>query len=192
MAIIRVLTCVSALLTGLCTVALGQTVVRPDSSSSVRTFHDDSITQSIVLERQWLVVRSEVDSAGRRTGRYTVHRIWPGSDTTIASYTDDGAPDAPSIALVADGVPAIVVLSSYTGGFGRDGIPNYTFKVLILTDTLARAYTVGDYGPESPFGSGDVTSFSRSRANMFEFHLAGGPRIRYEHGALSWSVAPAK
>jgi hypothetical protein len=160
-----------------------QATVLPDRLRTPPAFEREKVTLTLYLERQGVAIHSELDRDGRATGHFAVFSIWPLATRFLAAYTD-WAYDQPSVALVADGRPGVVLLASYTGGLGRDRIPNYSFKLLVLHDGgAAEAFSV--VPSEFPgFPSSDVTAFSRSASEGFTLAIKGGPKLVYSHGRL--------
>jgi hypothetical protein len=168
-----------------------QTTVRPDSIAVPPRLQNDTITQSLALEGRWFQVRAERDSRGTPTGHYTVFSVWPDSNRFVTTYIDY-AYDDPAVAFIADGLPAVVVLSSYTGGMGSQRIPNYTFKLLVADahTSSVRAFTL-DPG-DGTFWSNHVVSFSRLVHGGFALRIEGGPVVRYERQVLTWQPPPSR
>jgi hypothetical protein len=138
----------------------------------------------LYLERMGLAVHSELNRDGRATGRFTVFSIWPTAPRYVTSYMEP-AYDWPHLAFIAEGRPAVVLLSSYTGGLGRDHLSNYDFKLLVLFDSdSAQAFSL--VPPDSTaYETADVLAFSRTVAGGFTFQLADGNTFVYREGRLT-------
>jgi hypothetical protein len=158
--------------------AKAQTAIKPDSARTIR-FAEDSAFGSIILRQRILEIRAEqspgppvVRGASRATGRFAVYSVWPGERRQIAVRLDP-AYGAPTVALVADGEPSVVVLSSYTGGLGAQGIPAYSLKIIIL-ERAPRSFTVDEEAPGTALGTAVIESFSRTGNG---FRLQVGPAL---------------
>jgi hypothetical protein len=161
---------------------IAQATVVADTPAKPPIFERTKVAWTLYLERQGIEVNSELDTEGRATGRFAVFSIWPLGRNFLASYTDD-AYDQPSVAFVGNGRPGVVLLASYTGGLGRDRIPNYSFKLLVLRDfESAEAFSIVPKAfPRFP--SADVTSFSRT-GDGFALAIKDGPQLSYSSGRL--------
>src|SRR5690349_2974528 len=136
--ICRSLLLLGVLLTSQNRTGAAQTTVRPDSIRVPPRFRNDTITQSLGLEGHWFQIRSELDSDRTFTGHYTVYTVCPDSTRFITAYADYAYGD-PAVAFIADG-PAVVLLSSYTGGMGSQRITNFTFKLLVADTHTSKVH----------------------------------------------------
>ena len=160
-----------------------QATVLPDTLTTAPTFERDKVAQTVYLERQGLSVRAEVDRDGRPTGHFAVFSTWPMGTKFVAAYTD-WAYDQPSLAFVADGRPGVILLASYTGGLGRDRIPDYAFKLLVLNDSGPNeAFSLVAKEPLQ-FQSSDVSGFTRTGSGGFSLTIRGGPTFTYAQGRV--------
>ena len=160
-----------------------QTTILPDTTRTAPTLERDTVILTLYVERQGIAVRSELDRKGHATGHFAVFSIWPLATRFLTAHTD-WAYDQPSVAFVANGRPAVVLLASYTGGLGRDRIPNYAFKLLVLHDgDSAEAFSVVPTD-RAGFETADVTAFSRTGPGRFSLAIKGGPTLLYSRGRL--------
>lgn len=161
-----------------------QATLPADAANTPPAFEREKVTLTLYLERQGVAVHSELDRDGRTTGNFAVFSIWPRSTRFLTAYTTDSARDQPSVAFVANGRPGVVLLASYTGGQGRDRVPDYDFKLLVLHDgNSAEAFSVMPKGP-AEFETADVKAFSRTGSGGFRLAIQGGPTLLYSKGRL--------
>lgn len=182
------LTCAAAVV--LAAPLLAQAARRPDPSPPTPRFARDTLFQSAVIAHRVLQVRAEVDTAARRlTGRYSVYAVYPNRTRLVAARLIP-ASDAPSVAFISAGDPAVVVLSSYTGGTGRNAVANYHFKLVVAEAEQFRTFTIE---PDSgaTFASPDIKSFDRGPTGSFTLRFADGPMVRYRDGRLTLSTSAA-
>lgn len=191
----------SLALAGLCLLVGGslaaQQAFRADQVPRSVRFARDSLFQATVIAHRVLHVRAELDTtpvAGRQvrprlTGRYAVYDVRPNRTRLIASR-NIAASDAPTIAFISHGDPAVVVLSSYTGGTGRGSVENYSFKLIVAEAEQFRAYTIE---PDSgrTFASADIKGFDRGPTGSFTLRFADGPSLRYRGGRLTLTTSGA-
>lgn len=179
---------------------MAQETFRPDAVPRSVRFTRDTLFESAVIAHRVLQVRAELDTAPpapgsrgarpRLTGRYAVYAVYPNRTRLIAARTAP-AGDAPSITFISHGDPAVVVLSSFTGGTGRSAVDNHSFKILVAEAEQFRAFTVE---PDSgrTFGTPDIKSFDRGPTGSFTLRFADGPSVRYRDGRLSLSTSGAQ
>ncbi len=188
----------SAAFAGIClacsTALRAQASYRPDAAPRAPRFARDTLFQSAVIAHRVLQVRAELDAgsgrpgASRLTGRYTVHAVYPNRTRLIAARLVP-AQDAPSVAFISAGDPAVVVLSSFTGG--RTAGANYSFKVVVAEAEQFRTFTLE---PDSGavFASPDIKGFDRGPTGSFTLRFADGPSVRYRDGRLTLSTSAAQ
>jgi hypothetical protein len=188
----------SAAFAGLCLACgmplLAQASYRPDAAPRAPRFARDTLFQSAVIAHRVLQVRAELDSAprpggSRLTGRYTVHAVYPNRSRLIAARLLP-AQDAPSVAFISAGDPAVVVLSSFTGG-GRSAGANYSFKIVVAEAEQFRTFTV-EPDSSAAFASPDIKGFDRGPTGSFTLRFADGPSVRYRGGRLTLSTSAAQ
>jgi len=188
----------SAAFAGLCLAfgmpLLAQASYRPDATPRATRFTRDTLFQSAVIAHRVLQVRAELDSAprpgaARLTGRYAVYAVYPNRTRLIATRLTP-AQDAPSVAFISAGDPAVFVLSSFTSG-GRNAGASYSFKIVVAEAEQFRTFTLE---PDSgvAFSSPDIKGFDRGPAGSFTLRFADGPSVRYRDRRLTLSTSAAQ
>lgn len=174
--------------------------IRTDQLPRSVTFAHDTLFQAMVVAHRVIQVRAEVEGAapaggtraratpGRLTGRWAAYAVAGNNRTRLIAARQQPAADAPTIAFVSHGDPAVVVLTTYLGDVGRSRTPSYSFKVIIAEAEQFRAYTVvADSG--QAYSGTDVKSFERGPSGSFNLRFTDGPSLRYRDRRLSLSTS---